>query len=352
MRNNSKTEEGLVAILVATIITVILSLVTLGFARIMRSEQRQAIDRSLSTQAFYAAESAVNNVTKRIQNGTYTIDKTSCAPDATFDGQVDGTIGAEYTCLLIDQAPDTLEYTQGSISTDSSKVIPVRAENNADIGRIRIAWEEDASRATSLAAPTFIACPASPVALPALTAWTQRTGMIRLDVIPADSLDRQVLIDKMVSLYLYPCSGGGSVSSIDYSNHVAQNQKGQIIPVSCSAAATPRDCELTIVMNNASPLSAPNKRYYLRAKSIYKSSDMTIRLFDTALTPNQLSIKDAQVQIDSTGKVADIVRRIQVRIPVSESFQIPEYSIQTTDSICKRLQIIPAPINSVEDGCP
>jgi hypothetical protein len=56
-----RREGGFVSIIVCMIIMTILSLITIGFAQIMAREQRQALDRQLSSQAFYAAESGVND---------------------------------------------------------------------------------------------------------------------------------------------------------------------------------------------------------------------------------------------------------------------------------------------------
>ncbi len=346
-----KGEDGLVAIVVATIIMVILSLITLGFARIMQSEQRQALDRSLSTQAFYAAESAVNDVVRQIQDPNpataFTQDKTTCGTDPAnrFTGEVDTNLSAAYTCLLVDQAPETLEYTQGSISTDVSKIVPVRADSGVPINRINISWEENSSSVQSGNA-AFPACPGTPTVLPPFSgagAWDRRIGMIRADIIPADTLNRDALVNGTLSLYLYPCTGGGT-NSINYSAHNDVAEKGQVVAVRCVAGAAPRDCDLAINMD-----SGPNRLYYLRLRSIYKASDLTVRVFDAA--NNQLAIRGAQVQIDATGKVNDVLRRIQVRVPVSRAYQVPEFVIQTTDNICKQLQVTPNPAPYFENPC-
>ena len=54
------------SIVISIIIMVILSLIAISFARIMRQEQQQAYERQLHTQAYYAAESAVNDVRREI----------------------------------------------------------------------------------------------------------------------------------------------------------------------------------------------------------------------------------------------------------------------------------------------
>ena len=54
------------SIVASIIIMVILSLIAISFARIMRQEQQQALERQLTTQAYYAAETAVNDVRQEI----------------------------------------------------------------------------------------------------------------------------------------------------------------------------------------------------------------------------------------------------------------------------------------------
>lgn len=354
-------ENGLVAIIVATVIMVILSLITLGFARLMQSEQRQALDRSLSTQAFYAAESAINDVVRRIQDPNpataYTENKDSCGVDFAnnFDGDVDTQTSATYTCLIVDQAPDTLEYTQGAIGLDASKVVPIRSETGSPIETIRLSWENDNSAPAS-ATNNYGSCPGSPASLPPYSGtgqWAYNVGMLRLDVIPADNLTRDNLVNNTLSLYLYPCTGSGAQDTIQFQSHNDPNEKGQIVPVLCTPDATrdsnekPRDCDLRITFTGGG--FNANSLYYLRMRSIYRASDLTVRSYNAAGT--QVAIEGAQVQIDSTGKVNDVLRRIQVRVPVNKSYQVPEFVIQTTDSICKQLQITPNPTPAYDDSC-
>ena len=54
-------QRGFAAIVVALVLILVLSLLTIGFAELMRHEQRSALDKQLSSQAYYAAESGVND---------------------------------------------------------------------------------------------------------------------------------------------------------------------------------------------------------------------------------------------------------------------------------------------------
>ncbi len=354
MKKVHHNEDGLVAIIVSTIIMVILSLTTLGFARLMQREQRQALDRSLSTQAFYAAESAVNDVAQKINSNTLPpLDKKTCdttgADGNPYNGSIDPSLSVSYSCLLITQSPLTLEYTNGSISTNSSKIVAVSGSNNEPIHTIKIDWEGATKNVTG----STYDC--SGVRYPSASNWGFKTGILRVDVIPADALDRASLINNMITVFLYPsCSTG--VSTIDYSTLSGAYNTGKIIPVGCKDGTPPyggsddrtRDCQINITTTGHE-----NKLYYLRLKSIYVPSNVTIRLFDTAI--QQISIKNAQVQVDATGKVNDVLRRVQVRIPVKITMPLPEAALQTTNSICKLLGFAPPAGASpafVDTSCP
>ena len=86
-QRQAKDERGMVAIMIAMFLMIILSLITLGFLRLMQREQRQALDNSLSTQAYYAAESGINDAVKAARaNPAYA--KGTCGPDATLTAGV------------------------------------------------------------------------------------------------------------------------------------------------------------------------------------------------------------------------------------------------------------------------
>jgi hypothetical protein len=77
-------------------------------------------------------------------------------------------------------------------------------------------------------------------------------------------------------------------------------------------------------------------QYYMRITSIYK--DVTLVVSANDASSNPLSLTNAQAVIDATGKAQDVLRRVQVHIPLtpSSSNQLSDYAIESTDAICKR----------------
>lgn len=332
MKDSTQNEEGLVAIIVATMIMIIMSLVVLGFARIMQREQRQALDKTLSTQAFYSAESGINDAVTRIHDTTQPplADKQTC--DTSNDsvknpsgliGSVDPNIDTGYTCLLINNTPKTLEYTQKSITTAASTIVPIRGAADEIITKAELSWDEGSSTSA------FRSCPGT--SLPIATSWTNSPGILRVDLIPADGgITRANLISGAMNAYLYPSASCGT-NSFAYGSYTGTNA-GQIVSVHCLNNATPHECVATITGINM-------KYFFVRMKSIYNASNVTVRIFDSSNT--QLAIKGAQVELDTTGRVADVIRRIQVRIPLKPTYQIPDSALETTLGICKQLSVVP-----------
>jgi hypothetical protein len=61
-----------------------------------------------------------------------------------------------------------------------------------------------------------------------------------------------------------------------------------------------------------------------------------------------LNLKGAQTLVDSTGKAQDVLRRIQVRIPTNNGYDIPD---GTHADICKQYDLEPASTTSKTTDC-
>lgn len=354
----NEDERGFAAIVIALVLVIVLSLITVGFAQLMRREQRSALDKQLSSQAYYAAESGVNDAQKAVNAG-YNKAKTKCessgSADAT-DGSVDTNLpgstfiynpspnpatssiatstSSSYTCLLLDPTPLTLEYSP--VSTDRSKPIIITGVNAtnpsayATIGKIVISWQDtDSSRTNFASVP---AAPSNNRPFKTATAWTD-TGVLRIGLTPLSSgnIKRDTLIDNTATAFLYPNNTGASTPSYSYGSFIGNNA-GAILDGNCRSTYTPRYCNVAITGLN-------QFNYLLDLRSIYAPTTVTISAYD--LSGTQLRILNAQTTVDSTGKASDILRRIQVRIPSKNDYPIPDYSLQTMSNICKQLKLTP-----------
>ncbi len=93
-------QQGMSALLFAMIFVIILSLFAVGFASLVRNDQRQALDKTLSYQAQYAAESAINRKAAELQDlasGASSVQNT-CQTLDLANGAV-GSASATVTCI-------------------------------------------------------------------------------------------------------------------------------------------------------------------------------------------------------------------------------------------------------------
>jgi hypothetical protein len=143
--------------------------------------------------------------------------------------------------------------------------------------------------------------------------------------------------------FLYPSvTAGGTVNYFTggnitdgYSDVDTENSSGQVVSGQCADPALlgPRYCNVTVNGLNASGAAA----YYVRLKAIYR--DVKVNLIGKNNLGNEIPLPGAQYVIDSTGKANDVLKRIQVRVPIESAFNWPEYVVDSASSICKRLVV-------------
>lgn len=343
MKRLNQNESGLVAIMITFIIIIVLAITVLSFAQLARREQRQALDRQLSAQAFYAAESGINDAERALRAGTLTGNKSSCTAPSLGDPIVDYDLSAasaqlsgqrtrsEYTCVLVNLENENLLYSSvGEKSAFAEFTTPV------NITHLRISWQNDQGLANPFAP--------SGGNFPPLASWQNGgapipTGVLRVSLTDlnngAASYNRINLINNTFTGYFYPTGGAaGNSPGISFPANLGLNQ-GVIINSQCNvgnnSAAYPRYCNVDIT-------GLTGSHYFIRLKSFYRNSAVTVTAFNG---PNIVSIRGGQAKVDATGRAADVLRRIQVRLPIRGSFELPENAVEVGDSLCKRLDVAP-----------
>lgn len=337
----AKDSRGFASLVIALVLVLVLSLVTVGFAQLMRHESRSALDKQLESQAYYAAESGINDAAKAISAG-YAESKTTCGPDMSIapgasylnSNQVGSGTGASYPCLLIDPTPSSLEY--GSIDTDQPKSIEVTGVGSggtpANITSMTISWQDTGNNKNF--------APASQNNFPPASGWNH-PGILRVALTPlvTGGISRDNLAKSTYTAFLYP-NGGSGGGSDSYATSISS---GRIVNGGCNTSNTPHDCVVKITGLGASD-------YLLDLRSIYKNVQVNITVNGT--NNQTLSIKNAQTLIDSTGKAQDVLKRLQVRIPSHNNYNYPTGGVETGASICKELQVYPSnPFLRSGSGC-
>lgn len=343
-----QSQQGMVSIIVTMIIMIVITIIVIGFAQISRREQSSALDRQLSSQAFYAAESGINDAVNAIQpfidTGTPVPDKAQCDPDP---GPYSGTPGhtytasniidpaafggspnrIKYTCLLINTVPSDLHVTPPS---GTSQVVPIITQSGLPVDTINVAWNSTNNN------PSFNCASPAGTFLPDDASWVCGLAVLRLDIVPGDPLtlgSYASLQTKTTTLFLYPQSVGG-VKNIPF----PALSNGQIIGVKCTNATPPPSCHFDI------GVAATNK-YYIRVMPIYEGSSIDFCATQGIGGPC-VPLAGAQATIDATGKANDVLRRIKINKDISglnssSQTAFPNFALQTTNSICKQYDVWP-----------
>jgi Tfp pilus assembly protein PilX len=337
-------QSGVVSILVTMVLMVVISLIVLGFAQVARRTQNQQLDEQLSTQAFYAAESGINDVDNLInQNllaGVSTPPKTSCTDlgknnyYATLNSTINAANNTSYSCVTVNPTPTTLQWTVESTST----VSPITSANATPISYLTLTWKSTLASATP-----DTGCPISTTGTFSTTNnWTCGYGVLRIDLVPtAGNLTSASLENSTMTTFIVPYGAKGAGSaSVTYPAAAPANtqNKSNIVGAVCNNV----DCTIQIK-------GLSSAQYYMRVSSQYENANLQLSAYSGAGVA--LPLSGAQVIIDATGKSQNELRRIQVYLPLgSNQNALPDYAIESTDSICKRFEVMNGYYSTVLPG--
>lgn len=357
-------QQGFVAIFSVLIIMGILTLLAIGFSSITRQAQRRTLDDQLNTQAFYAAESGVNQV---YANRESLADKESCVNESDgYDYEVgDPGLGATISCLLIDTDPTSLEF--GTVPLVGDNPLVAYVGSTEDISRLRFYWDSTEASApisrfsatesyteVQNAGPSYMYVFDSTTGNPRfrpVTEWGNAIGVVRVDLVPANDLARAQTAGNGYTFFLYPGSRSGTTEpgesiSTGPATPVSPGTsgKGEVVGRQCSL---PQDGGYRCAANI--DLSAPGAAFYMRLQSYYSATK--VRVEGQSTDDTRVNFIGGQALVDSTGRVADVSRRIQVRLPLFEPSGYHEsFSILSASSICKRLVVMSGAASASTSG--
>ena len=319
-------EQGIVAIVVTMIIMIILTLIVTGFAQLARREQRSALDRQLASQAFYAAESGINDARRAIDDTdsdttknfntspSYLGQKDDCKPLSGINflnsNDVSNAAGVKYSCLLINKK---LKNSINELSIDKSNIQNLQsysiATGSSDtLNQLQVSWQDTEQNLTSIY---------SNQKLPASSEWGRNIGILRMDIIPYEiPFSASSLKGAMFTVFLRPSVAQESPSIAYTTNPSAQ---GKVVKTQCDALAGV--CKIKITGLNG-------KNYIVRMKSIYRSSRVVLCADNC---DGSKVFNGNQTEVDSTGKAGDVLKRLKVRIPhKSNPGPPPEFTLDSS----------------------
>ncbi|HEY5442284.1 MAG TPA: PilX N-terminal domain-containing pilus assembly protein [Candidatus Saccharimonadales bacterium] len=350
-RQLSGNERGFASIVIALTLIIVLALLTVGFAQLARREQQTALNKQLANQAYYAAESGIQDAVQDINNGVIcsnaitplTCPVTTADPDhcmnvpggLTFHPTV-GANGATYSCLLVDLTPKSLVIDKTPPNSGENLYFSTTSPNPLD--QLTIQWGSSNSGHKSFQG----SIPAAGSEFPPQANWPNGGGPLLLfsltQVGAAGSISRANLISNTFNTFLYPAQSG--TSSVAFASAQGQVISGDCDPTSASAYP----CSATIT-----GLNGHGSDYVMHFNNYYDDVNVYVTGKDTG--GNDVTFT-GQDKIDVTGKDHNVLKRLEVRMKAdgSDGKIIPDnlesnQAVQSQD-LCKRLQTRPATFDS------
>lgn len=358
--NRATAQQGFVSIFTVLFFIIFITVITVGFLRIITGEQTQSVNNSLTASALQAARSGVEDGKRALLLYNNTTDAgLKSALAAAFASQsctgifgnpvVAGPLGLEtsgavasstglnqkYSCLIV--SPLSPDYIDSS-AAGQSKIVPLIGQSGFD--SIKFSWH-DTVQDKSLGAIT------TPVnKFPTQTAWNSAkttnatTAYMRLELITTaapGSITPSTTTSQVV--YLIPASAGSAATFTSAQPNIAA--------VHCQiSAASKYACNVTIPV-----AGGPTPNLYLRVTPLYGSTHFGVTLLSGGMPVN---FNGVQPIIDSTGQASDVFRRIQARVSLTSDATLPEYALESGNNICKAFEVgkLVDTGNGLGAGCP
>lgn len=338
MQKNSQI--GFVSIITVLFLAVLVTLFTLGFARVMIKGQQNTLNSQLNSQAFYAAETGVNDAIQAIEAGYVPpIEDTDCAPLKSVDTQLQKQIPIEYTCQLVSSGVKDIQY---SALADTPRTFPIFTNGEIVTDKdITIDWENGTNY---LGAGPYHPQTGGQTALPKAADWSTASNpspaMLRITVytMPAGA-SRADFNGNQKTLFLTPEKAADNDNETRINFNSAAD--GSVVSAHCKNLTNTRQysCRASLNMDGTDFHPETYNRVFLRILPIYHQTNVDIyfnkaNIFNET-TNNKTTLFNAQYSIDSTGRANDVYRRIQVRIPYNEVTNPPN-GVVSGSGFCKR----------------
>ena len=256
-----------------------------------------------------------------------------------------------YTCVSVEVDPTDLIYDH--VGIDRSLVLPLeptegKSYDDKQMESLSFYWNhvEGVSDFRPPGATDF----------PPTSSWTSPTApLLRVQITPVNhslAFSRESLVNNTRVFFLYPsATGGGPQNPTDWPD---QDADGEIIDGYCDPQRKVvvdgnneviQPCGVTIKMpafgdiETADPnvLSTIDDKliYFVRIQSIYQPAQLNIR--GKLIGGDDAHFKNIQAVITATGWSNNVAERIRERIPLRPVYDLPEYGIDSAETLCKIL---------------
>lgn len=368
-------EHGAVSLFVVIFATLLVTVVTVSFLRLMVHDQQQATANDLSQSAFDSAQAGVEDAKRallRLQTACVE-SETDCASiksdalsewdecNASLEGIVavsddevkvqqtsgDSSLDQAYTCVKIDlQTDDFL----GALNPNESTIVPI--VGTADVATIEVNWysRDDLTVGSEDKYDVDLVTPVSPLPLNDQDNWPDnRPSVFRVQLMQIGSNGFKLTdFDDIAgtesnanTVFLYPIGTTGveKTSDPDTISFTGKDLRksavtGQPVGVSCSGNIDGGGYACRERITLPTPIGGGTRTAYLRVMPLYNSTHFSIVMRNSS--DEIVPFDSVQPSIDSTGRANDYFRRIETRVELTDNtYPYPDYAVEVSGDFCK-----------------
>lgn len=321
----SKNQSGITSVMFALVFSAVLTMIAIGFAFVVRNDQRQTLDRYLSYQAQYAAESGVNQAINNIRTAQATLGTVPSGDTCqAYDFSGDGSVKA--TCVTWSTEADYIYKESLGSEPFITKLVPVGGQ----FSEIKITWQKDGAGSYGW----------DSTKLPNID--STKVPILRMGIMAKNGAGyygfKQIYILPTDDVYNFRLSSS------------APNQKvtdGGISGAKCNGGI----CEITFTQANNDGYGTES---VLSLSAIDVAADWV--QIEVYMGGTQVVLKEAQITIDSNAIAQDVTKRVQARIPFMADTWNPGF-VAAASEICKDIKIDgtnndTAVSNPADSACP
>ena len=336
-------QQGAAAILSVLIFSIIITVVVTAYLRSALSGQAEAMNFDLSTRAYYAAESGIQDALREINtNPSYTSKNTCDAFVPSGSGNLDSSGYLAYTCQLIDITPSSIEFTVGQDTNGMARLLPANTADFNGTYNLIVRWSSTADSGANNYTTND-----STGLFPPQAKWSEdsRYPALRVSLIsfPVNSGSTGLSSSNVRQdvVFLNPTAETDVTMNINATTGVTPEARVQSAHCYDSESIDSYGgykCQKVIKLTGY-PLDT--NALYARLHSLYSSSKVQLSLAKDGST-DPVPLKGGVIQIDVTGKAGNVLKRVRQTYNLQDGVMLdnlPEAAVIGGDGICKYYSI-------------
>lgn len=355
-----KKRSGAVSIFVVIFTMLLITIVTMSFARLMLREQQKASDSDLSQSAYDAALAGVEDAKRALTVYAKTkssINLNQCnriaellGGDPSSEVAVgDAEMNQAYTCVKV--LTETEDYL-GDVGSDQVRLVPLQSADRFD--RVIVEWfsRDDLSTGAVPGAGLSVNLPNTPESqlIPQSDWPVNRPPVLEAQLIQTADSFKVSDFDRRDgnkwntnTLFLYPKSSVAGSSNVNFSYDERPHSGEGLTDVNCVATLNSAAYSCRAVISLPAPVGGnadSRKNSFLRLTPRYSGTHFRVTLQrGSGSSAQPVNFDGVQPSVDSTGRASDLFRRVSARVEVNSSATYPEAAVDVSGNFCKVFMI-------------